>query len=376
MNKSITILDKDYAHWVKELSSRYRHSQIKAAVRVNEEMLRFYWDLGRDINEMNIEERWGHNVIKNLSADLQRLIPNAEGFSRTNLYYIKKFYSLYHTYVSLVPQVEGQMNPPQDELVPQFGGQILNDLFATPWGHHKLLIDKCYDNPEKALFFVRQTVEHGWSRAMLLNFLDTDLYERQGKAITNFANTLPAPDSDLAQEITKDPYNFDFACLRNPYNERQLKDALIANIEKFLIELGTGFAYMGREFRLEVGKTEQFLDMLFYNVRLHCYVVIEVKTTDFSPAHLGQLGTYVVAVDHILRKEGDNKTIGLLVCKTKDNVFAQYALEASNQPLGISEYELSKLYPAKVEGTIPSIAEIEAKLSETENMNQNGNKEN
>ena len=190
------------------------------------------------------------------------------------------------------------------------------------------------------------------------------LYERSGKAVTNFNCTLPAGDSDLAQEMTKDPYCFDFTGLRERYNERQLKDALIANLEKFLLELGTGFAYMGREFRLEIGGEEQFLDMLFYNIRLRCYVVIEVKTVAFQASHIGQLGAYVVAVDHLLRKESDNKTIGLLVCKTKNNVFAQYALGSSNQPLGISEYELSKLYPEKVEGTIPSIEEIEAKLGE------------
>lgn len=355
MNKSISILDKDYTQWVHKLSKRYHQSQIKAAVQVNEEMLRFYWELGKDMMEMHIENKWGDKIIKNLSIDLQKLIPDAQCFSRTNLYYIKKFFLLYSEMKATVPQVEGQ---------------LLKDLFSVPWGHHKLLIDKFSNSPQKALFYIHQTITNGWSRAMLLNFIDTNLYEREGKAITNFTRTLPTVTSNLAKEITKDPYCFDFIGLRNPYNERQLKDALIANIEKFLIELGKGFAYMGREFRLEVGKTEQFLDMLFYNVSLRCYVVIEVKTTEFTPAHLGQLGAYVVAVDHLLRKDGDNKTIGLLVCKTKDNVFAKYALEASSQPLGISEYELSKLYPTKVEGTIPSIAEIEANLSELETHKQ------
>ncbi len=374
MSKSITLLDKGYTQWVKQLSKRYRQSQIKAAVRVNEEMLHFYWDLGHDIVINKTESRWGSKFFDNLSRDLKRELPEARCFSKTNLLYMKNFFLLYQPFIESLPQVGSQTNSKvnaqqvdeQNEgmvITQQVAEQIKNDIFSIPWGHHMLLIDKYSDNPYKALFYVRQTVENGWSRAMLLNILDTKLYERKGKAITNFRNTLPQLNSDLAQEITRDPYSFDFISLRNPYNEKQLKDALIANIEKFLIELGTGFAYMGREFRLEMGQTEQFLDMLFYNVRLRCYVVIEVKTTDFSASHLGQLGTYVVAVDHILRKDGDNKTIGLLVCKTKDNVFAKYALEASNQPLGISEYELSKLYPAKVEGTIPSIAEIEAKLS-------------
>jgi len=199
---------------------------------------------------------------------------------------------------------------------------------------------------------------------MLLNIYSTDLYERHSKAITNFTKTLPDEQSDLARDITRDPYSFSFTGLLEPYNERKLKDALIANIEKFLIELGTGFAYMGREVRLQVGETEQFLDMLFYNTRLHCYVVVEVKTTDFEAAHIGQLGAYVVAVDHILKADSDNKTIGLLICKTKDNVFAQYALEATNQPLGISEYELQKLYPSQIKGTMPTIEEIENELND------------
>lgn len=374
MDKSISILDKDYLQWVQDLCKRYRSCQIKAAVKVNQEMLRFYWELGRDIIEMDIEKRWGEKVIRTLSADLKREIPNATGFSRTNLYYIKSFYCLYSELYAIVPQIEGQLSPnAQKPIVPQLGGHLYSsevdhlmekDIFSLPWGHHKLLIDKCANNCDKALFYARLSLENGWSRAILLNVLDTNLYERNGKAITNFNCTLPAGDSDLAQEMTKDPYCFDFTGLRERYNERQLKDALIANIEKFLLELGTGFAYMGREFRLEIGGEEQFLDMLFYNVRLRCYVVIEVKTVAFQASHIGQLGAYVVAVDHLLRKESDNKTIGLLVCKTKNNVFAQYALESSNQPLGISEYELSKLYPEKVEGTIPSIEEIEAKLGE------------
>lgn len=220
-------------------------------------------------------------------------------------------------------------------------------------------MDKCQGDIQKAWFFVNKVVEDGWSRAVLLNFIDTNLYERQGAATTNFNQTLPSPDSDLAQEITRDPYCFDFTKLREPYNERLLKDALIHNIEKFLLELGTGFAYLGREYRIEVGDTEQFLDMLFYNLKLRCYVVIEVKTTPFASSHIGQLGTYMVAVDHQLRTEHDNKTIGLLICKTKDRVVAQYALESSNQPIGISEYELEKFYPAKLEGTIPTVKEIE-----------------
>lgn len=370
-NKTITILDKDYAQWVQELSKRYRRNQIKASVKVNEQMLHFYWTLGKDIVEMHIEERWGEKVINNLSIDLQNEIPNATGFSRRNIYYCKQYYLLYYQLFETVPQVEAQS---EGITVPQVEAQLKAQLFSVPWGHHKYIIDKCSGNPQKALFYVYQTIENGWSRAMLLNFLTTDLYERDGKALTNFKRTLPEETSDLAQEITKDPYNFAFTGITKKYNERVLKDALLQNITQFLIELGTGFAYVGKEYRLKIGETERFIDLLFYNLTLSCYVVIEVKIGEFDFADAGQLGGYVVACNHLLRKEGrDNPTIGLLVCKSKNNLLAQYALESSNQPIGISEYELAKLYPEKVEGTIPTIEEIEENLSKQEKLNNDGN---
>ncbi len=236
------------------------------------------------------------------------------------------------------------------------------DIFRVPWGHNKLIIDKCKGNLPKALFYVSKTLENNWSRSVLMNFLDTDLYERQGKAITNFKVALPAPESDLAQAITKDPYNFDFLTLQENYNEKELKDALMENIQRFLLELGTGFAFVGREYRLMVGQTEQFIDLLFYHIPLHCYVVVEVKIRDFEPGDMGQLGTYNAAVDGILKSDVDAQTIGLLICKTKDNVLAQYAVNSLNAPIGISEYELSKLIPKKFQNSMPSIEEIEREL--------------
>lgn len=242
--------------------------------------------------------------------------------------------------------------------------QLDEILFSIPWGHHRYLMDKYSKDPAKALYYVRKTLEEGWSRDMMLNHMDANLYEREGKALTNFKTTLPAVTSELAQELTKDPYNFAFTGITQPYNERILKDALLNNITHFLTELGTGFAYVGKEYRLEVGQTENFIDILFYNLNLSCYVVIEVKIGKFEFSDIGQLGGYVVACNHQLRKEGrDNPTIGLLICKEKDRIQAQYALESSSQPLGISEYDLERFYPEKVEGTIPTIEEIEAKLS-------------
>ena len=282
-----------------------------------------------------------------------------KGFSFRNLQSIRQWRSFYST-AGIGKQPVSQLD--RETIAKQPVSQLEDAFFEVPWGHHLYILQRC-KTVEKALFYVRKTLENNWSRSVLLNFLDTDLHEREGKAVTNFPAALPAPSGDLAQNLTRDPYCFDFLSVTGDYNERQLKAGLVANIEKFLLELGTGFAYMGRKYRLEVGETEQFLDMLFYNVRLRCYVVIEVKTCAFKPEFLGQLGTYTVAVDHILRKEGDNKTIGLLVCKTKDNVVARYALESTSQPIGISEYELSRLYPEKVEGTIPTVEEIEASLS-------------
>lgn len=361
MNKNITIIDKEYQKWIKDLSSRYRKSQIKAAVKVNQEMLAFYWSLGRDIVEMHVEDRWGESVVRNLSADLKKLNPEAHCFSKSNIYYMKKFYLYCVEIEHFVQQPIGQEDK---QIVQQVVGQLRNDILSIPWGHHILIMSKVPGNPKKSLFFIQQDLSNGWSRDMLLNFLSTDLYERQGKALNNFTATLPSETSDLAKEITKDPYNFAFTGITGKYNERKLKDALLHNITKFLIELGTGFAYVGKEYRLQIEDKEKFIDLLFYNLNLSCYVVIEVKIGEFDFQDAGQLGGYVVACNHLLRKEGrDNPTIGLLICKEKNKTLAQYALESSSQPIAISDYELSKLYPEKVEGTMPTIEELEAKLS-------------
>lgn len=345
MDKIIEI-DEQYKKWISEVSKRFRQSQIKAMVKVNDEMLRFYWQLGKELHDRKDSFSYGQGFYQKISRDLRKELPDVKSFSETNLRYMQKFAELYSEITNL-PQV-GE----------DFGNGEVETIFAIPWGHHKLIIDKC----NKALFFVNQVLQNGWSRAVLLNFLDTDLFERQGKAITNFSQTLPAIQSDLAQEITKDPYKFDFITLTQSYNEKELKDALMDNIQKFLLELGNGFAFVGREYRIEIGTTENFIDMLFYHIRLHCYVVVEVKVTEFESSYAGQLGTYVVAVNHQLKTEKDEPTLGLLVCKSKDDIKAQYALESSSQPLGVSAYELSKLIPENFKGSLPSIDEIESEL--------------
>lgn len=373
MNKPINILDKDYLKWVKELCKRYRQSQIKAAVKVNHVVLQFYWDLGKDICNKEAENKYGSKFYATLSRDLRNEIPDAEGLSERNLRYTKKFYQLYNQKIKILQQIAANseseiLQQPaaksNTELASQeLAAHIMQDLFSVPWGHQMLLIDKCSDNVIKALFYVQQVVENGWSRNVLHNYIDSSLYERQGKALSNFTRTLPEVGSDLAQEITRDPYNFAFTGITKPYNERILKDALLNNITKFLTELGTGFAYVGKEYRLQIGEKENFIDLLFYNLNLSCYIVLEVKIGSFTFADVGQLGGYVVACNHLLRKEGrDNPTIGLLICKEKDRIQAQYALESSSQPIAISEYDLEKFYPEKLEGTMPTIEEWEAKL--------------
>ncbi|MEC4271693.1 PDDEXK nuclease domain-containing protein [Adlercreutzia sp. R25] len=348
---------QSYEQWLSELSQRYRSSQIKAAVAVNREMLSFYWSLGRDIVSLHAESVWGSGFYATLSRDLRSEIPNTKGFSEGNLRYMKRFYELF------ADDEKGSLaraaSSRSDSVIPP---QVGEELFSVPWGHIKLLVDRCKGDRKKAVFYVRETIANGWSRALLLNHLDSGLYERQGKAISNFERTLPAPQSRCAQEITRDPYQFDFLAIQKDYDERELKDALVDNISAFLLELGAGFAFMGREYRLKVGNTEQWIDLLFYNAKVHCYVVVEVKITEFEPAFIGQLGTYVTAVNHGLREEGDGPTVGLLICKTKDDVLAQYAVESSAQPVGVSDYHLSPLLKDDVRNTLPTIEEIETNL--------------
>lgn len=340
----LTIRENDYQQWVNTLKSRFQTAKVSASLKVNNELMRFYLSVGKDISNNQFENRYGSQFYKRLSLDLQHAIPNSKGFSPTNLKYMRYFYELF-----------------RDEI--QNHPQVVDDLVCLPWGHIRYIIDNCKNDSRKALFFVSKTIENNWSRAVLLNFLGTDLYDRQGKAVTNYSRTLPNPQGELAQQITKDSYNFDFLTLSEKYIEKELKDALVANIERFLLELGQGFAYMGREYRVKIGNTEKFMDMLFYNAKLHCYVVVEVKTEVFDAQNLGQLGLYVSAVNHLIKSPADNPTIGLLICRSKDNVVAKYALESTSLPIGISEYELAKVYPQDFQSTLPSIEQIEKELS-------------
>lgn len=353
-------IDKEYKTWIESLVLLYRQQQVKAAVKVNEEVIRFYWTLGKDISERAYDNKYGSHFYENVSQDLRSKMDNVKGLSESNIRYAKRFYDLYSgIFANLQQPAENSSSK-----ILQQPAETFDCLTSIPWTHHLYIIDKAKGDFLKAFFYVQKTKENNWSRNMLLNMMASGLYEREGHAISNFRQTLPTPDSDLAQQMTKDPYNFSFLTMTDDYKETELKDALIGNIAKTLLELGRGFAYMGKEIRIKIGETEKFLDMLFYCVPLHRYVVVEVKTGKFDSNNVGQLGTYVVAVNHQLNTEGDNPAIGLLICQEKDTILAQYALESSSQPLGVSEYELSKVYPENFKSSLPSIEEIENELND------------
>ena len=371
--------NKEYRSWVKELKQRYLSSRLKASVDANRTLLEYYWSVGRDIEDKQYANTYGSKFYETLSHDMRSEMSGEKGFSEGNIRYMYRFYQLYNQLIVNLPQSAEDFS--QTNLLqgvddsdianlPQLAERLYNEVCSIPWDHQRRIIDKCKGDAKKALFFVRKVIENSWGRDVLLNFLGTDLYERQAKALTNFSKTLPAPQSDLAQQTTKDPYVFNFLAMTEDYNERELEDALVANVTKFLVELGTGFAYMGKQYRLQVGEKEIFIDLLFYNTRIHAYCCVELKTGSFEASHLGQLGLYVTAVNHQLKTEYDNPTIGLLICKDKDNIEAQYSLEAYNLPLGISQYELSRLIPKEIKSSLPSIEQRESTLEQLSENNE------
>ena len=345
MAEQTIIRDKQYLAWVRELKQRYLHVRLKATISVNQSLLAYYWSVGKDIANKLYANTYGSAFYRKLSHDMQHELPGEKGFSETNLRNMYRFYMLYYKKIENPQQVAADFE--------------FLDLCSIPWDHQCRIISHCKGDTDKAIFYVKKVLENGWGRDILLQFLQSDLYQRDGKAVTNFRHTLPNPQSDLAQQITKYPYNFNFLTLQEDFKEKELENALISNVTRFLLELGTGFSYMGRQFRLEVGEQEFFPDLLFYNAKIHAYCVIKLKTTPFKPEYLGQLSFYVSAINHQFKSEEDNPTIGLLICQDKDNIVAQYALESYNQPLGVTESQLSKLYPKNFKSSIPSIEGIE-----------------
>lgn len=351
--------NSDYVAWLKDIKAKVRQLQMKAVMAVNVELLKFYWELGEDIHNKQSSKHWGEAVIEQLSKDLQSEFPEMAGFSRSNLFYIKKWYLFYHQQSEKVQEAVAQSLYPAKiipaEKIQQLVGQI-------PWGHNILIITKL-KTIEEALFYINETIVNGWSRAVLRIQIETNLFSRQGKAITNFDYTLPKPQSDLATQTLKDPYIFDILTLKQDADERSIENQLMNHITKFLLELGAGFAFVGRQYKVQLSEKERYIDLLFYHLKLRCYIVIELKADEFEAEHAGQLALYISAIDNTLRNENDNPTIGLILCKKRDKIEAEYLINVMRQPIGIAEYEFSKALPHKLKSELPSIEEIENELT-------------
>lgn len=345
MNQPLT-KNKDYSAWLKELKNNIRRVQIKAAVRINSELLQFYWNLGQDIVDRQKNANWGAGFLKQFSIDMSSEFPDMKGFSLTNLKYVRQWYLFYSQKI-------------------EKSQQAVDQLTQIPWGHNIAIVSKC-KNLDEALFYVQKTIQNSWARSVLIHQIESDLFRRAGQAITNFKATLPSPQSDLARETLKDPYNFDFLTLTEKHDEKELENALVKHVTKFLLELGAGFSYIGQQYRLEVGGDEFFIDLLFYHIKLHCYVVIELKSVKFRPEFAGKLNFYVSAVDGILKSEQDNATLGILICKSKNDTVVEYALRDIRKPIGVSEYIITKNLPDEFKSSLPSIEEIEAELNGNE----------
>ena len=336
-------LDQNYKQFLSGIKERLQTAQIRAALAANSELIRFYWELGNDLIEKQKNHQWGSGFLEQFSHDMRQAFPKMQGFSVTNLKRMRIFAHVYPDFV--------------------IGARAVHQL---PWGHIVVLLHKIKDQ-NKRDWYAEQTIKNGWSRSILETQIESELYSRQAeprKKINNFDTQLPALQSDLANQMLKDPYNFDFLTIQGKAHERAIEDALVTHIRDFLIELGQGFAFVGSQVPLTFDDQEFFMDLLFYHLHLRAFVVIELKATKFKPEHTGQLGFYMAAVDDLMRKDGDNQTIGIILCKSKHKIVAEYALRNMNAPIGISEYTLAKALPQELKTRLPTVEEIEAELNE------------
>jgi predicted nuclease of restriction endonuclease-like (RecB) superfamily len=340
MSHSVSVLGGDgYAALLDELKERIRTARLRAAVTVNQELILLYWSIGNDILARQSAEGWGTRVIDRLAQDLRRDFPDMTGLSSRNLKYMRAFAEAHR----------------DREIVQQLVARL-------PWGHNIKLVEAIKDEDER-LWYARQAIEHGWSRNVLAHQIDTGLFRRQGKALTNFARTLPAPQSDLAQELVKDPYSFDFLALGAEMSERELENGLIDHLRALILELGKGFAFVGSQYHLEVGGQDYYLDLLFYHLRLRCFVIIELKIEDFKPEFAGKMNFYLSAVDAQFRHADDAPSIGIILCKGKNEVIVEYALRDSHKPMGVAEYRLSTALPERLQAELPTVAEFAREFS-------------
>ncbi len=345
LKRKMQNIDKSYIEILDTLKQKIKTAQLKASLAVNAEMLILYWEIGKIILEKQKQEGWGAKIIDTLSHDLSTNFPEMKGFSTRNLKYMRKFAETY-------PDFKFVQVP----------------LALITWYHNITLLDKI-KNKEERLWYANKTVEFGWSRNVLVLQIESQLYQRQAIAdkTSNFKNTLPVPQSELAHNMLKDPYKFDFLGIGQESQEKEIENALVQHMKKFLLELGVGFAFVGQQYHLEVGEQDFYLDLLFYHLKLRCYVIIELKSKEFKPEYAGKLNFYLSAADDLLRHPGDKPSIGILLCKNKNNVIAEYALKDINKPIGISEYTLTQAIPENLKTNLPSIEELEAELSDLEN---------
>ena len=336
----LTTLPADYTAWLADLKSRISTAQLRATLAVNAELIQLYWEIGQGIWEKQQQHGWGAKVIETLAHDLRLAFPTMKGFSPTNLKYMRRFAEACPTKA--------------------FGQQAADQL---PWFHIVVLLTQLSATDERE-WYAAKAIEHGWSRNVLSMQIDTKARQRTGQAVTNFTARLPAIQSDFAQQALKDPYLFDFLGLSDEAHERDIEQGLMQHITRFLLELGTGFAFVGRQVHLEVAGDDFFIDLLFYHLKLRCYIVIELKAVDFIPEHAGKLSFYLTAVDRQVKEEQDNPTIGLLLCRKQNRVIAEYVLSAISQPIGVAEYQLTQAIPPEFQGSLPTVEQLEAELQE------------
>ena len=336
--KPLAVVSQAYEQLLLDIKERIRNAQIRAAVSVNRELILLYWEIGREILEREAREQWGAKVIERLAADLRAAFPDQQGFSPRNLKYMKRFAEEW----------------PQCSIVQQLAAQL-------PWGHHMLLLDRVQE-PDERLFYVQQAAQQGWSRNMLLHHISTGLVHRQGRAITNFARTLPPEQSDLAREMLKSPYSLDFLTLGPAAREKELERDLVSHIRDFLVELGAGFAFVGQQVPLRVGSSEFFVDLLFWHLWLRCFVVIELKVGAFEPEYVGKMSFYLAAVDDLMRRPGDAPSVGIILCRGRDDVVVEYALRDTSRPIGVATFDMAEPLPDELAEALPSVARLMAEV--------------
>ncbi|MDD2337606.1 MAG: PDDEXK nuclease domain-containing protein [Geobacteraceae bacterium] len=360
-----------YAGLLGDIKTRIRQAQIKATLSANAEMILMYWDIGRMILERQKREGWGAAVIPRLSRDIRNDLPEVKGFSERNIGYMIRFSHEYgaspilHQPVAKLPGSSAnseKVPQPVAQMPPNDLSTNLQQLVAKiPWGHNIMLMEKVKELSAR-LWYMEQAIQNGWSRDTLAQMIKNSAHKRQGAAVTNFQQSLSSPQSDLARQLLKDPYIFDFLTIEEPFHERELETGLVGHLERFLLELGQGFAFVGRQYHLEVSDKDFYIDLLFYHLGLRCFVVVELKKGDFKPEYAGKMNFYCSAVDDKLKHETDQPTIGLILCQTKDRILAEYALRDINKPIGVSDYELTRALPERLQSALPTIEEIEAEL--------------